>query len=105
MTRIQFRNFVEEKCKGILELLDKKGAEYSDGKSAFYNFEEGYNLATSNSPEEFAWDLRCKHLQSIKDLISNPQMTFTKAQADEKFGDDILYGFIICLIIQKHYEK
>lgn len=105
MTRKEFRDFVEKKCGEILNLLDKKGEEYSDGKDAFYNFEEGYKLATSNSPEEFAWDLRCKHLQSIKDLISNRDIKFTKAQGDEKFGDDILYGFIIWAITQKYYES
>src|SRR5688572_22409479 len=105
MTRKEFRDFVEKKCEEILLLLDKKGAEYSDGNSAFYNFEEGYHLATSDSPEEFAWDLRCKHLQSIKDLISNPSMSFSKAQADEKFGDDILYGFIIWAMDQKKYSS
>lgn len=103
MTRKEFRDFVEKKCEEILALLDKKGEEYSDGKDAFYNFEEGYKLATSNSPEEFAWDLRCKHLQSIKDLISNRDIKFTKAQGDEKFGDDILYSFIIWAITQKYY--
>ena len=104
MTRKEFRDFVERKSKEILDLLDRKGKEYSDGNSAFYNFDEGYRLATSNTPEEFAWDLRCKHLQSIKDMLSNPNISFTKAQGDEKFGDDILYGFIIWAMTQKHYK-
>jgi hypothetical protein len=93
MTRKEFRDFVEEKSKGILELLDKKGEEYSNGKDAFYNFMEGYKLATSGSPEAFAWDLRCKHLQSIKDIIGG--MSASEAMINEKLGDDILYGFII----------
>lgn len=104
MTRKEFRDFVEIRSKEILDLLDKKGNEYSDGGDAFYNFENGYHLATSDSPEEFAWDLRCKHLQSIKDLITK-KMSFTKAQSDEKLGDDILYGFIIWGIIQKYYKE
>lgn len=104
MTRKEFRDFVERKCKDILALLDKKGDEYSNGQDAFYNFNDGYQLATSNSPEEFAWDLRCKHLQSIKDMIMKKN-TFTEAQANEKFGDDILYGFIIWGIMQKEVKS
>ncbi len=103
MTRKEFRDFVEEKSKEILDLLDKKGDEYSNGNDAFYNFEEGFRISTSNCPETFAWDLACKHKQSIKDLITK-KMSFSKAQGDEKFGDDILYGFIIWAMTQKHYK-
>ncbi len=104
MTRKEFRDFMEQKCKDMLDLFDRKNQEYGgDGSDVFHNFNDGYELATSNSPEEFAWDLRCKHLQSIRDQITKKNQ-FTKEQSDEKFGDDILYGFIIWGIVQGYYK-
>lgn len=105
MNRKEFKDFIEQKCKEMLDLFDKKNKEYgADGSNAFHNFDDGYQLSTANSSEEFAWDLRCKHLQSIKDIITKKNQ-FSKAQADEKFGDDILYGFIVWGIVQKYYQS
>jgi len=105
MTRKEFRDFIEQKMKDMLELYDRKNQEYGgDGTDTFHNFNDGYSLSTADSAEEFAWDLRCKHLQSIKDLITK-RNNFTKEQVDEKFGDDILYGFIIWGIVQKYYQS
>ena len=101
MKRNEFHEFVKEKCEELLEKLGKKGTEYALQENAFHNFEEGCKIATSTSPEAFAWDLRTKHLQSIKDIITETTPVFNQGVIDEKCGDDILYGFIIWALLTK----
>lgn len=94
MTRGDFRDFVNEKFGEIIKLLDKKGEEYANSDDAFHNFVEGVDIATSENKECYAWDLRAKHLQSIKDIIRSPKGSHI-SMINEKCGDDVLYGLII----------
>lgn len=103
MTREEFYTFVEGKFETLMGTLKNKQGEYAKTTNAFHNFDEGYMLATSDSPEEYAWDLRSKHMQSIKDIITSDNV-YPKELTDEKFGDDILYGFIIWAMYQKNYK-
>lgn len=104
MTRKEFKDFVEFRCKGMIDLLDKKGYEYAAGDDGMYNFNEGVNISTCKTPEEYAWNLRTKHLQSVKDLVTR-RIIPNQAGIDEKLGDDILYGFIIWAITTENNTK
>lgn len=104
MTRSEFYDFVEEKTTNLLDLLKKKAEEYAKSESAFHNFIEGYHMSTSKSEEEYAWNLRVKHLQSIKDMLISGE--YDKKLVEEKFGDDLAYNLLIwCMISQKMDNK
>jgi hypothetical protein len=93
MTRDEFMEFYKDKSSKLQELLQKKNNEYSNGLSAFYNFEEGLAISTCETREELAWNFMTKHLQSMKDIITNK--TGTDNLIAEKASDIILYTYLI----------
>lgn len=101
MTRANFYDFVKSETSKLLDLLAKKADEYAKDKDSFYNFVEGKNIAIANTEEGYAWDLRVKHLQSIKDIILDCEKGILPNEAllNEKMGDDICYAFLIWAMI------
>lgn len=107
MTREEFYIFVKEKTSNLLQLLEKKANEYAKSEEAFHNFIEGKNISIAQTEEGYAWDLRVKHLQSIKDLIKDCEKGIlpNKNLLNEKFGDDLAYNLIIWAIIDEKINK
>ncbi len=101
-----FKKIVEPRIESIRSTLQTKGTEYGADKSAFHNFTEAAgNISFHSSREKVAWEYMTKHLQSIKDIISNngfngidnqgfPSRT-SKETIREKIGDAINYLILI----------
>lgn len=101
MTRNEFiSDVVAKRLQLITDTLARKGNEYSADGTAFHNFEHGCTIAFAKNREVYAWDLMCKHLQSIKDMIdtvsiSNAHNLPTEVTIEEKIGDAINYLILI----------
>ena len=78
-------------------VLAHKNDEYAGEEEVFANFKEGLGLSFHNIPEKYTWELLCKHLQSIKDIISNIENNKlpTKELLDEKFTDAHNYLYLL----------
>jgi hypothetical protein len=90
MNRKEFNALVDKRKELIESVLQKKGAEYANEVNVFHNFEEGAKMSFHNSREMVAWEYMIKHLQSIKDMISNNK-PYSEHIIREKFGDAINY--------------
>lgn len=101
MTRQEFvEKVVARRIDLITISLASKGKEYSIENNAFYNFDEGKDIAFSNSREKYAWNLMTKHLQSIKDIIEHVSIVGANGYpvdtlVEEKIGDAINYLILI----------
>lgn len=104
MTREEFYEFVKVKTSELLTLLEKKAKEYAQSNQAFYNFDEGLGISTCKSREEYAWNLRVKHLQSIKDILEGKQPA-TQELINEKFGDDLGYNLLIWAMLTENLNE
>ncbi len=94
MNRKEFNALVDKRKELIESVLQKKGAEYANEANVFHNFEEGAKLSFHNSREMVAWEYMIKHLQSIKDMISN-NTPYSEHVIREKFGDAINYMILM----------
>lgn len=105
MKRSEFYKFVKEKTENLLQLLERKAKEYAKEDSAFHNFNEGFMLSTCHSREEYCWNLRVKHLQSIKDIIEAQVKNRPNIELiDEKFGDDLAYNLLIWAMLAENSD-
>jgi hypothetical protein len=94
MNRKEFNALVDKRKELIESVLQKKGAEYANEANVFHNFEEGAKLSFHSNREMVAWEYMIKHLQSIKDMISN-NTPYSEHIIREKFGDAINYMILI----------
>lgn len=100
MTRENFNKHVEEVFTRTSNVLIKKGKEYANNDEVFHNFNNSTGISLHNENTSVAWEFMTKHLQSIKDILSELENTcltprFTKEVIDEKFGDTINYLILI----------
>jgi uncharacterized protein YheU (UPF0270 family) len=109
MTRSEFKeSVVEPRIELIREVLVKKGTEYGADKSAFHNFEQASELSYHKSPQGVAWEFMCKHLQSIRDMISDKEsddIIPSKEMVKEKFGDAINYLILMEGMFKEDIEE
>lgn len=90
MNRKEFNKLVDKRKELIESVLQKKGAEYSGDTNVFHNFEEGTKMSFHSKREMVAWEYMTKHLQSIRDMISDDK-AYSEHIIREKFGDAINY--------------
>jgi len=90
MNRKEFNQLVDKRKELIESVLQKKGAEYSGDANVFHNFEEGTKISFHSKREMVAWEYMTKHLQSIRDMISDDK-AYSEHIIREKFGDAINY--------------
>jgi hypothetical protein len=90
MNRTEFNKLVDKRKELIESVLQKKGAEYSGDANVFHNFEEGAKMSFHSKREMVAWEYMTKHLQSIRDMISDDK-AYSEHMIREKFGDAINY--------------
>jgi hypothetical protein len=109
MTRSEFKeSVVEPRIELIREVLTKKGTEYGADKSAFHNFEQASQLSYHKTPQGVAWEFMCKHLQSIRDMISDREFEDiipSKEMVEEKIGDAINYLNLMEGMFKEEIEK
>ena len=94
MNRIEFNQLIDKRKELIESVLKKKGGEYANEANVFHNFEEGSKMSFHSNREMVAWEYMIKHLQSIKDMISN-NTPYSEHIIREKFGDAINYLILI----------
>lgn len=110
MTRENFNKHVEAVFKRTEQVLVKKGSEYANDKEVFHNFNNSTGISLHNENTSVAWEFMTKHLQSIKDILSEVENTcltprFTKEMIDEKFGDTINYLILIEGMLREKLEN
>jgi hypothetical protein len=79
--------------------MNGKAKEYSTDDDRLLNFKETAQLMQT-TPEWACWNLNSKHLQSIRRMLDEPQLT--KEYIDEKIGDARNYLMLLKAIL---YEK
>jgi hypothetical protein len=97
MNSIEFSQSVETALDIVKSRLVVKNQEYAHNSDVFRNFKTGISL--QNTPEGVAWEYMTKHLQWLKDTITE-QKTPNMEQVDEKIIDIVNY----LLIIRGMYE-
>jgi hypothetical protein len=109
MTLSEFKeSVVEPRIELIREVLVKKGTEYGADKSTFHTFEQASELSYHKSPQGVAWEFMCKHLQSIRDMISDKEFDDrlpSKEMVKEKFGDAINYLILMEGMFKEDIEE
>jgi hypothetical protein len=104
MTNQQFLEGMQEFFKELYERTKEKQEEYTVGDNPFHNFEQAESLSTTDSRERVAWEYCVKHLQSIKDVISDDTIEYGPEWVDEKIGDVIVY-FVLIRAMLKEFPK
>lgn len=90
-----FDNVVEKRIKLILEVLGRKGIEYSRD-DRFSNFKTAARRLDT-TPEKALWGMREKHEVSINDILldlDNGKLPSIEL-VEEKIGDDINYLILL----------
>lgn len=90
MNREQFRNFVAERQKKQLEILDTKGPAYAGNQNTFANFER--NAEDLGLTKFQIWSVYAfKHIDTIKRAIKdNPSAPVDKSEGLEGRIDDAI---------------
>ena len=98
-----FNKQVSKRLGLITSILLKKGDEYASTIDRLHSFKEGCNLSFHNIPEKFGWELNCKHLQSIKDMLNKIELGQLPSEdlVEEKFGDAINYLILLEAMIKE----
>lgn len=94
MSNEQFDQIVENRIELIRSVLLQKRKEYANQTNPFSNFHRAIGISNHNTPQKVAWEYMTKHLQSLKDILSN-EVPFTKETVEEKIGDIINYLILI----------
>lgn len=99
MDRSEFNEVVEHAIQRSKDVLIKKNDEYAGEYEVFANFKSGARgLSYHRLPEKYAWELLCKHLQSIKDIMDDIELLDqlpSRELIDEKFSDAHNYLYLI----------
>lgn len=85
MNNKRFNEVVENGHKRTIDLLLKKGEEYSGKEDRLLNFKEGAALRGTNPADCCFWYMT-KHLQSISQMTRNP-LNFDRNKWYEKLDD------------------
>lgn len=96
MKRKDFNQVIERAIARSKEVMYHKNDEYANSDESFKNFKEGVGISLHNEPEQYLWELMVKHLQSIKDIVSNIGSVVPEGRlVDEKFGDAHNYLYLL----------
>ncbi len=108
MIRKRFNHIVESAIDRSKKVMVSKNTEYATEDEVFANFKQGLGISYHNIPEKYTWELLVKHLQSIKDIISDIESGKLPSQylVDEKFGDAHNYLYLLeGMIIERKESK
>lgn len=99
MTTEQFVKTVHDALTKIETTLTRKRAEYSRNSNPFHNFEKAKEISLHNTRESVAWEFMVKHIQSLRDMISDVETgkfnEIDNSLIDEKCIDIINYTLLI----------
>lgn len=104
MIRKKFNYIVDKAIDRSRNVMISKNEEYASEDEVFGNFKKGVGLSFHDTPEKYCWELLTKHLQSIKDILSDVENNKLPTQAllDEKFADAHNYLYLLeGMIIEK----
>jgi hypothetical protein len=113
MNQSEFNTELDAVIKRIIDVLERKRAEYSTASDRLIYFKTATSgLSLSTTPEVHAWELLVKHLICVRDIISDVDKGYEgwpkREYVDEKFGDAINYLILIEMLIKeriKEYEQ
>ena len=91
MKRDKFEILLGKVFSRTTNVLTKKSKEYATDKDVFQSFKNGTGFSFHNEAEKVAYEYLCKHLESIKTMLSD----LNNNPPDEKIGDAINYLIII----------
>lgn len=103
MTNDIFDEIVETQVMHSLDLLRKKGREYSPGGDRLEHFKKAAALQTC-SPAKAAFGMLAKHLVSLSDMVDEPLAYSTERWA-EKIGDSVNYLLILSALAEEGRGK
>lgn len=106
MIRKKLNQIIQERFEQSRAIFENKNEEYANNEEVFKNFKQGVGLSFNNTPEKYAWELLCKHLQSIKDILTDIEnnKSITKELVDEKMSDAHNYLYLIEGMITEKQE-
>tara|TARA_R110000744_G_scaffold160678_7_gene276978 strand:+ start:48 stop:374 length:327 start_codon:yes stop_codon:yes gene_type:complete len=86
--------------------FNRKRNEYANDADVFISLKNGTDFSFHNEPEKVAYEYLCKHLESIKSIISKlPEEKPRYELINEKFGDAINYLIIIEGLLKERVNK
>ena len=96
-----FNNLLEKRFEKTRKTYSKKMNEYATDLDV-----KGVGFSFHDTPEGVAWEYACKHLESIKNIISKcPGEVPTDELLEEKIGDAINYLIIIEGLIKERGDQ
>ena len=108
MNQQKFDEVLEHAQLRSRNVMSKKHDEYTTPDERFANFKQAVGLSYHNIPEKVAWEMMVKHLQSLKDIISNVEKGILPSveTLDEKCGDIHNYLYLLegMIIERKNIE-
>ena len=106
LTYKEFQKLLEKRFDKTRETYSRKMNEYATDLDVFKSFKEGVGFSFHNTPEGVAWEYACKHLESIKTIISKcPGEVPTDELLGEKIGDAINYLIILEGLIKERGDN
>jgi len=105
MTNEKFMEFAKDKFGKQLQILGKKGAEYSKGKDdRFLNFKMAAAIQGISTREALLGQM-AKHMASIIDMVKCPANYDQLDVWAEKIGDNINYLVLLEALIREEAEE
>jgi hypothetical protein len=106
MSAIKFEECIENRIRGIRDVLLVKAKEYATEDNRFHNFDIAARILDI-TPEQALQGMMTKHIVSVIDLIewteTNTDM-LTEQIIDEKIGDTINYLILLEGLLLRRLE-
>jgi len=96
-----FEKYLNQRLNKIINILSKKGKEYSPDADRLHNFNRAAVLRNT-TPEEALLGMKVKHTVSIEDIINGIKNGYLPSLEllEEKIGDEINYWIILEIMIK-----
>lgn len=109
MNSEQFKILFETIVSRSRSVMIDKAKEYANDNDRFYNFNNAKNFTLAKTNVGAAWEFLCKHLQSVKDIVSEIDAgnwsRITEKLLDEKFADCFNYFILIEGMIREELDR
>lgn len=101
----QFSDIINFRLKKIVEVLEKKNAEYGRKENRLYNFSEAARYKRTTVPDIIWNRFALKHLISVNDLVEDVGngVKLSEDLVDEKIGDLINYLILLEISLKSGY--
>lgn len=106
MSEDRFFSYLNWRLGRIVDILGKKGKEYSTEDNKLHNFDRGA-VKTGKIREEIILDFMLKHQISVDDIVENIKKGILAKEdlVEEKIGDIINYYILLEASIKDRIDK